>query len=117
MEPADEFELELDRQITRMWDKSQKNESPTGKRFEEGIVQGFEIAKTLYKTRIESIFELNLRALCIAYDNENGAYPESDYEGLAIFEFFMEEGVGKVPEFAGGFLEDRWKTVGGLRAI
>jgi len=68
----------------------------------------FEIAKTLYKR----IFESKLRSLCIAYDNENGAYPESDYEGLSLFEFFIEEGVGETPEFNGEFLKDRWGCLG-----
>jgi hypothetical protein len=92
-------------------EQAERNEAPTGKRFEEGIVQGFEITKILYKTRVKNIFESKLRALCIAYDNENGAYPESDYEGLSLFEFFMEEGVGEIPEFNGEFLKDRWNSV------
>ena len=68
---TDEFELEMDRQITRMWAKSQENKNPSGKRYEEGIVKGFEIAKTLYETRAKAIFISKLRVLCIAYENED----------------------------------------------
>ena len=53
--PGDAYEIEMDRQIERMWDKSQKNKDPLGKRFEEGIVQGFETAKILYKTHKEML--------------------------------------------------------------
>lgn len=53
-------------------------------------------------------FKDKLRALCIAYDNENGAFPDTQYEGLSLYEFFMEVGVVDMPEFVGTSLEDAW---------
>lgn len=32
-----------------------------------------------------------LEELCAAYDEENGSFPESQYEGLAIFAFAKEK--------------------------
>lgn len=40
------------------------------------------------KKKIE-IDEDQLRELCLEYDRKMNAYPESEYEGLAIFMFFQ----------------------------
>lgn len=53
-------------------------------------------------------FEAKLRALCIAYDNEYGAYPESDLEGLAIFDFFVMNGIDETTKFNNKYLKDTW---------
>ncbi len=36
-------------------------------------------------------FKEELRKLCLKYDAEYGHYPESPYEGRALFEFFLEQ--------------------------
>lgn len=39
----------------------------------------------------EHEFKLKLRELCVAYDSENDEYPEHQYEGLALFEFYLKD--------------------------
>lgn len=53
-------------------------------------------------------FEGELRALCIAYDNEYGTYPENEHEGLSVFEFFMDNGVNIVTEPDNEYLKGAW---------
>ena len=38
----------------------------------------------------EELFEEKLKALCDKYDDRYGEYPESTYEGSAIYEFYQE---------------------------
>lgn len=57
---------------------------------------------------MDNTFEAKLRALCIAYDNENGTHPETVYEGLSVFEFFMNGGVNGTTKLCDGYLKDAW---------
>ena len=54
-------------------------------------------------------FKHKLRGLCIAYDAKNGAYPESCYQGLAIYEFFIKNGIVNPPGFKHEFIENEYK--------
>lgn len=40
---------------------------------------------------IECNFEEKLRKLCEEYDTEYGDYPESEYQGRALYEFYLEK--------------------------
>ena len=53
-------------------------------------------------------FEAKLRALCIAYDNEHEAYPEHEYEGLSVFDFFVMNGIDETTKFNNKYLKDTW---------
>lgn len=57
---------------------------------------------------MDNKFEDKLRALCIAYDNEHKAYPEHEYEGLSVFDFFMEAGIDEATEPDNKYLKDAW---------
>lgn len=46
---------------------------------------------TLEELRKDKDFEEKLKFICNAYDEENGRYPESSYEGGAIFSFYKEK--------------------------
>ena len=39
----------------------------------------------------EEEFEKRLFELCLKYDKENGNYPESEYEGAAIYRDYVEQ--------------------------
>lgn len=47
----------------------------------------FDLKQTLAD---EKIFEEKLKAVCDKYDDRYGKYPESRYEGSAIYEFYQE---------------------------
>lgn len=40
---------------------------------------------------IECNFEEKLRKLCEEYDTEYGDYPESEYQGRALYEFYLDK--------------------------
>ena len=46
----------------------------------------------------ERDFKEKLRELCEEYDAEHGDYPESEYQGRALYEFYLE----KHPSNCGG---------------
>ena len=48
-----------------------------------------------------------IRELCLAYDGEYGNYPESTYEGLALFQW-IENG-GKSPEVFNSLTHQNWE--------
>lgn len=38
----------------------------------------------------DDLLEKFLLELCLAYDKENGSWPENKYEGEALFKFYLE---------------------------
>ena len=57
---------------------------------------------------MDNTFKAKLRALCIAYDNEYGTYPENAFEGMSVFDFFMERGIDETTEPDNKYLKDAW---------
>lgn len=43
------------------------------------------------KLKTSSISLYELMVLCKSYDSTNGCYPESEYEGLEVFEFIIDK--------------------------
>ena len=62
-------------------------------------------------TELPKNFQTELRALCIAYDNECGEYPENGYEGMSVFEFFLENNYKKSPTFITKHCEYAWNEM------
>lgn len=60
---------------------------------------------------VNESFVCKLRALCIAYDNKYGEYPENAYEGLSLFEFFLENGVVELPTFNSKHHRRAWEAM------
>lgn len=54
---------------------------------------------------------LRLANLCRLFDKEKGSYPESEWEGLSVLRFCVEETYGKIlPDHEWAKLEDRWAS-------
>lgn len=48
------------------------------------------IYECMTQTEVNEINPFALRALCLEYDLEYRAYPESQYQGYSILDFFLE---------------------------
>ncbi len=43
---------------------------------------------------VTEVFIETLKRVCIEYDRSNGSYPETEYEGLSIYDFACQLGAG-----------------------